>query len=45
MSIHTEKSVSDISHAAVPMTDDERIDLAAAQILQTYKKAFEELAK
>ena len=27
------------------MTDDEKIDAAAARILQQYRKAFEELAK
>lgn len=28
-----------------PMTDDEKIDLAAARILELYRPAFEELAK
>lgn len=28
-----------------PMTDDEKIDLVAAEILKKYRKAFEELAK
>ena len=31
--------------AAIEMTDDEKIDLAAAQILEIYREAFEELAK
>ena len=30
---------------AAPLTDEQRIDLAAARILAQYKKAFEELAK
>ena len=30
---------------AIEMTDDEKIDLAAAQIMELYREAFEELAK
>ena len=33
------------NNATVQLTDDARIDLVAARILQQYKEAFEELAK
>ncbi len=41
-----ERKESDIPEkACADMTDDERIDLAAAFILTRYRRAFEELAK
>ena len=33
------------SSPALELTDDERIDIAAAHVLEKYKPAFEELAK
>lgn len=33
------------SHMTRELTDDERIDIAAAHVLDKYKSAFEELAK
>ena len=33
------------SHMTRELTDDERIDIAAAHVLSKYKTAFEELAK
>ena len=52
MNIDTKKTVvrtTDFSEgkndASAEMTDDEKIDMAAAQILKLYRPAFEELAK
>lgn len=33
------------SSPALDLTDDERVDIAAAHVLEKYKPAFEELAK
>ena len=33
------------SSPALDLTDDERVDIAAARVLSKYKPAFEELAK
>ena len=35
----------DEKYATVEMTDNEKIDFVAAQILEKYRPAFEELAK
>ena len=51
MTINTKSNISetevnqDDSSPILDMTDDEKIDIVAAQILKRFKPAFEELAK
>lgn len=44
MNLKAEQTV-DTKNATIEMTDDEKIDFVAAQILEKYRPAFEELAK
>ena len=44
MNLKAEQTV-DTKNATIGMTDDEKIDFVAAQILEKYRPAFEELAK
>ena len=44
MNLKAEQTV-DTKNATIGMTDDEKIDFVAAEILEKYRPAFEELAK
>lgn len=44
MNLKAEQTV-DEKNVTVEMTDNEKIDFVAAQILEKYRSAFEELAK
>ena len=44
MNLKAEQTV-ETKNATIEMTDDEKIDFVAAQILEKYRPAFEELAK